>query len=217
MRRVPTILLVLGLGLLIRGVVSLSVGNSDILLAFLLKGGVLLGGSIGCVVSLLLVRRTFRGMKNSTKQVRNRRQASEFADRWIPLLYGDFKPYVIEAAEKLGAARENTAVPALMHVLEQTVNTQPPDWCDTAAALVVALGKMGDRRALPLLYRLSNVRGIGLLTVVNEAINRIEPETSLLRPGSADDLPRDILLRPAESCPESDSTLLLRASQENHS
>jgi len=124
---------------------------------------------------------------------------------------------VIEASEKLGAARETAAVPALMHVLEQTVNTQPPDWCDTAEALVVALGKMGDRRALPLLHRLSNVRGIGLLTVVNEAINRIEPETRLLRPGSGDDLPREILLRPADACTESDPTLLLRPSPDSHS
>jgi len=147
----------------------------------------------------------------------NMRGVSTEAAQWIPMLYGSYTPYVMEAAEQLGAARETTAVPALMDVLEQTINTQPPDWCDTSESLVIALGQMGDRRALPLLQRLSNVRGIGLLTAVHEAIDRIEPQTSLLRPGSADDLPREILLRPAESCTESDPTLLLRASQESRS
>ena len=127
------------------------------------------------------------------------------------MLYGDYTPYVVEAAEKLGAARETTALPALMYVLEQTVNTQPPGWRDKAEALAVALGKMGDRRALPLLYRLTNWRGIGLLTAVHEAIDRIEPETSLLRAGSADDLPTETLLRPADRGPDSDSALLLRS------
>ncbi|MCW3100963.1 MAG: hypothetical protein JWL77_6581 [Chthonomonadaceae bacterium] len=159
----------------------------------------------------IFLHRTARSWKNNLQLRRSARGASAFAEEWIPMLYGNYTPYVVEAAERLGAARETTAVPALMHVLEQTVNTQPPDWCETAEALVIALGKMGDRRALPLLQRLSNVRGIGLLTVVHEAIDRIEPETSLLRPGSADDLPREILLRPAESCPETDPATLLRA------
>jgi hypothetical protein len=211
MRRGLIILLVLGFGLLTRGVWSLAHWNMDALLSSILKGGSVLGSSAGCVMGCLALNRIVRRWKNSTTRKRGLRNTSSFADEWIPMLYGDYKPYVVEAAEKLGAARETTAVPALMHVLEQTVNTQPPDWCETAEALVVALGRMGDRRALPLLNRLSNVRGIGLLTVVHEAINRIEPETSLLRPGSADDLPREILLRPAESCPETDPATLLRA------
>jgi len=196
---------------------SLAATHGEALLTSVWRGGTVLGGGITVLVCLLTAHRIAGRVKHSTKRKRSERRTSALANDLIPVLYGDFKPYVIEAAEKLGAARETTAVPALMHVLEQTVNTQPPDWCDTAEALVVALGKMGDRRALPLLVRLSNVRGIGLLTVVNEAINRIEPETSLLRPGSADDLPRDLLLRPAASCPEADPTLLLRASQDSQS
>ena len=166
------------------------------------------------VVGGLIVHRAVRRLGDKSKLHRNMRGASLFAGEWIPMLYGNYTPYVVEAAERLGEARETTAVPALMYVLEQAVNTQPPGWRDTAEALAVALGKMGDRRALPLLYRLTNWRGIGLLTAVHEAIDRIEPQTSLLRPGSADDLPTETLLRPAERGPESDSTLLLRCGQE---
>lgn len=136
---------------------------------------------------------------------------SKAAAEWIPMLYGNYTPFVIEAAEKLGEARETAAAPALMHALEQTVNTQPPGWCDTAEAMVIALGKIGDRRALALLYRLSNVRGIGLRNVILEAVDRIEPETSLLRPGSETNLPPELLLRPVDFTQEADPTTLLRA------
>lgn len=155
--------------------------------------------------------RVLRDWRHERRSRVNMLDVSKEAADLIPMLYGSYTPYVVEAAERLGAARETTAVPALMHVLEQTVNMQPPGWCDTAAAMVVALGNMGDRRALPLLQKLSNVRGIGLLTVVQEAIDRIEPETSLLRPGSVEDIPQETLLRPADSCIETDPATLLRA------
>jgi hypothetical protein len=198
-------LMAAGLMLMIIGVALLCVLRLGPLFSFVV---IVVATSTGGGIFL---HRTARWWKNNLQLRRSTRGASVFAEEWIPMLYGNYTPYIVEAAERLGGARETTAVPALMHVLEQTVNTQPPDWCETAEALVVALGKMGDRRALPLLQRLSNVRGIGLLTVVHEAIDRIEPETSLLRPGSADDLPREILLRPAESCPDTDPATLLRA------
>ena len=164
-----------------------------------------LGGAAVC--------RMLHELRKQRRLEQSRLGASPFAEEWIPMLYGDYTPYIVEAAERLGESREATAVPALMYVLEQTVNTQPPGWRDTAEAMAVALGKMGDRRALPLLYRLTNRRGLGLLTAVHEAIDRIEPQTSLLRPVSADDLPTETLLRPAEFGAESDPALLLRASQ----
>lgn len=160
----------------------------------------------------LVLHRTLRLWGNSARLNRNIRvAASPLAEEWIPMLYGVYTPYVVEAAERLGTAREMTAVPALLHVLEQTVKNQPPGWCDSAEAIVVALGKMGDRNALPLLYRLTSWRGIGFLTAVCEAIDRIEPETSLLRAYSADDLMQDRLLRPADFSAESDPASLLRA------
>jgi hypothetical protein len=70
---------------------------------------------------------------------------------------------------------------------------------------------IGDRRALPLLYRIENVRGIGFISTIREAIAAIEPQTSLLRPGSADLLP-DTLLRPVQARMEPEEPkLLLRA------
>ena len=163
----------------------------------------------------LMLHRTLRLWGNSARLNRNIRvAASPLAEEWIPMLYGEYTPYVVEAAQRLGTARETTSVPAMLHVLEQTVQNQPPGWCDSAEAIVVALGKMGDRNALPLLYRLTSWRGIGFQTAVCEAIDRIEPQTSLLRPGSVDDLPHEILLRPADACSESDPALLLRSSQD---
>lgn len=205
MLRGTTFFLAMGIGLVILGGVQL--------LPTLIQSPHAAAAVVVCIsaASGVFLYRALRDWSHATQVKRNLHGTSAVAAEWIPMLYGNYTPYIVEAAERLGGAREAAAVPALMHVLEQTVNTQPPDWCYTAEALVVALGKMGDRRALPLLHRLSNVRGIGLLTVVHEAIDRIEPETSLLRPGSAEDLPRETLLRPAESCPESDPAILLRA------
>ncbi len=205
MQRVPTLILAVGLGLLIAG-------GSESAQTFTVPPVSFFVAIVLCtsVAGGVWLYRALRGWNDRSQLQRSLRDTSEFAGEWIPMLYGDYTPYVVEAAEKLGAARETTALPALMYVLEQTVNTQPPGWRDKAEALAVALGKMGDRRALPLLYRLTNWRGIGLLTAVHEAIGRIEPETSLLRAGSADDLPTQTLLRPADCGPDSDSALLLR-------
>lgn len=216
MRRGPAILLTIGLGFVLvgSGEVVRILAESP-LRSFSLASPLAFIAMVGCTSTAggIFLYRNLRRWSDSSRLQRNLRKTSDFAGEWIPMLHGDYTPYVVEAAQRLGDARETTAVPALMYVLEQAVNTQPPGWCDRAEALAVALGKMGDRRALPLLYRLTNWRGIGLLTAVHEAIDRLEPQTSLLRPGSADDLPTETLLRPADRGPESDSTLLLRSGQ----
>ncbi len=204
--------------LLFCGVMLVCVGSamlflrlaSPAMLPFTILGAV-------CVTGGVALHKSFRQLGRQRKLKRSLRDTSPLAEELVPMLYGDYTPYVVEAAQRLGENRETTAVPALLHVLEQTVNTQPPGWRDIAEALVVALGRMGDRTALPLLYRLLNVRGIGLISAVREAIDRIEPETSLLRASSADMLAGDSLLRPAEAGPASDPALLLRSSSESSS
>ena len=155
-------------------------------------------------------RRLFRRWK----QARHIRQSqfSPLAQTLTPQLQGEYSPYVIEAAEQLGAARDVTAVPALIIALEHCVETQRPGWRDRAAALAESLGRIGDRRALPLLYRLDNVRGIGLIPAVRNAIASIEPQTSLLRAGSRDNVPPQSLLRSVAQRPETeDAAVLLRS------
>ena len=71
-------------------------------------------------------------------------------------LYGEYPPYVVEAAQQLGKARDRTAVPALIHVLEQAAENQRPGWRDVAAALADALG--GDGRALDRIGRAGDCR-----------------------------------------------------------
>jgi hypothetical protein len=144
---------------------------------------------------------------------RAQEQASPLATALTPQLFGEYTPYVLEAAEKLGAERDTTAVPALLRALEQSVDVQRPGWRDRAEALANALARIGDRRALPLLYRLENVRGIGFIPAIRNAITSIEPQTSLLRPGSADYALPGTLLRPAQARPAEEPALLLRAAE----
>jgi hypothetical protein len=138
-------------------------------------------------------------------------QPSELAAELTQHLTGNYTPYVIEAAEKLGEARDVTAVPALVQVLERCVDTQHPGWRDVAEAVANALARIGDRRALPLLYRLETVRGIGFIPSIRNAIAEIEPQTSLLRAGSADAEQQKVLLRPVRSSAEDGATVLLRS------
>lgn len=166
--------------------------------------------TLGLLIAALWLRRIVR----QWKQARRLRQAqvSKLAETLTPQLQGEFSPYVIEAAERLGEARDTTAVPALIVALEHCVETQRPGWRDRAAALADALGRIGDRRALSLLYRLDNVRGIGLIPAVRNAIAAIEPQTSLLRAGSADNVPPQSLLRSVQHRPQAeDATVLLRS------
>src|SRR5262249_8611517 len=143
---------------------------------------------------------------------RAQRHESLLASHLTPQLFGEYPPYVIEAAEKLGQQRDLTAVPALLRALEQSVDSQRPGWIEQSAALANALAQICDRRALPLLYRLDNVRGIGFIPAIRNAITAIEPHSSLLRPGSAGGAIPETLLRPAQGrFAEEPPAILLRA------
>jgi hypothetical protein len=154
-------------------------------------------GMVGLCLFGRTAGRALLQWRHAVQARRAQMDESPLAARLTPQLFGDYTPYVIEAAEKLGQERDTTAVPALLRALEQSVDTQRPGWRDQAAALACALAQIGDRRALPLLYRLDNVRGIGFIPAIRSAITAIEPQTSLLRPSyTGFDVP-ETLLRPA--------------------
>ena len=168
----------------------------------------------GVLASGLWIRRQARAWK----QEQRIRQGgySPLAAKLTPDLLGSYSPYVIEAANQLAEARDATAVPVLITALEQCMENQPPGWSERASALANALARIGDRRALPLLYRLDNVRGIGLIPAVRNAIAAIEPQTSLLRPGSIHDVPPHTLLRSVKQRPDAkEAAILLRSAEIN--
>jgi hypothetical protein len=140
-------------------------------------------------------------------------EESPLAHELTPALFGDFTPYVVEAAAELGEARDVTAVPALLRALEEAAEGQSPGWRDRGEAMASALGQIGDRRALPLLYRLENVRGIGFISAVRAAIEKIEPKTSLLRPIVESHTPHDLLRPASDAQDEADASELLRVDQ----
>ncbi len=166
---------------------------------------------IGLVAAGGWARQRIREWTQERRVERAYRSSSELAEELTPQLFGEHTPYVIEAADRLGQERDATAVPALIVVLERCVNAQRPGWRERAEAVAQALGKIGDRRALPLLYRLENVRGIGFIPAVRGAIASIEPQSSLLRAGSIDGLNQESLLRPVQENPTDEPALLLRA------
>ena len=169
-----------------------------------------------CAITLAVGASSLRKKISAWRQRRRVKQAeySPLADWLAPRLQDSHVPNVILAAERLGEARDTTAVPDLMNALERCVETQPPGWSECAAALANALARIGDRRALPLLYRLDNVRGIGLIPAVRNAIAAIEPQTSLLRAGSAFDVPPGSLLRSVQTRPDAnESAILLRSGE----
>jgi hypothetical protein len=169
-----------------------------------------------CAVTLAVGASSLCKRLRAWRQHRHIKQAeySELAEWLAPRLQENHPLNIITAAQKLGAARDVTAVPDLMDALERCVETQPPGWSECAAALANALARIGDRRALPLLYRLDNVRGIGLIPAVRNAIAAIEPQTSLLRAGSAFDVSPDSLLRSVQARPDAnESAILLRSGE----
>jgi hypothetical protein len=171
---------------------------------------VLLGG-LGLMAAADWGRRSLKEWAWDRRLRRAHQQESEFVASLTPQLLGEYVPYVIEAAEQLGEARDPTAVPALMSVLENCVDLQRPSWKEISEVVVKALSKIGDRRSLALLYRIENVRGIGIITEIRAAIAAIEPQTSLLRPGGLETTP-EMLLRPAQGRQtQEESALLLRA------
>ncbi len=141
-------------------------------------------------------------------------EASPEAAPWVNRLFGNYPPYVVEAAEELGAARDITSVPALMFVLENCVAQQPAGWREEAEALANALGQIGDGRALPMLKRLENVRGIGFIPAIRSAIASIEPNSSLLRASSQHSAEMKTLLLPGTSLEsEQERQILLRVAE----
>ncbi len=139
---------------------------------------------------------------------RHRAPASELALTLIPQLRGEYTPYVIEAATRLGEAGDMTAVPALMETLEEWIENQRPGWRDVAASIADALALIGDVRSLPLLKRLENVRGIGLIPNIRHAIAVIEPQANLLRPSHSEDALPINLLRPSKDAREQPEMML---------
>lgn len=204
-------LLGVGISLLLLGM-ALSGWSAPPEKLWLLLGGVSLTGT-----GVWLQKQGSRWARGKRTR-RLERDASPLVVELAPMLYGDYTPYVIEAAEKLGEAQDTTAVPTLLYVLEECVNAQRPGWREVSEALANALARIGDRRALPLLFRLENVRGIGFIPSIRNAIAAIEPQTSLLRPGSADYATAETLLRPLHNTHNpDDARVLLRSTSESES
>ncbi len=171
-------------------------------------------GAAALAVGLVWTRRGVTLAKRRRGMAQARKIESPQISALILELRGEYPPYVIEAAEQLGKAKDRSAVPALLHVLEQAAENQRPGWRDVAAALADALGEIGDGRALELLYRLENVRGIGFIPNIRHAIAVIEPQAVLLRASSESETPQSaLLLRPARGGGETDKSLLLRAAE----
>ena len=171
---------------------------------------------VSATLALLVVwaRHYFMLARRQRKVAQAKRPDSPEVAALVLELRGEYPPYIIEAAEQLGKARDRAAVPALIHVLEQAAENQRPGWRDVAASVADALGAIGDGRALDVLYRLENVRGIGFIPNIRRAIAIIEPQAVLLRASSASDSVQSaLLLRPARGGGESDKSLLLRAAE----
>ena len=203
-----------GMCLVVMGAALLLIGLTYGLVALLgeTSSGVTLAGAAALVG--LWTRRGVTLLKRRRKVERAAVTNSPAVAARIAELYGEYPPYVIEAAQQLGQERDRTAVPALLHVLEQTAENQRPGWRDVGAALTDALAEIGDGRALELLYRLENVRGIGFIPNVRNAIAVIEPQSVLLRAsGENGSAQAALLLRPAHGAGETDKTLLLRAAE----
>ncbi len=177
------------------------------LVAFAAGGFALSGPKLGdfraqCLQKTKTAFSSFRNARSSAARLSrarrfSRRKESLLLGELAPQLKSDSVPCVVQAAQKLGDAKDLSAVPVLCAALETSVNAQRPGWRDASAALADALAQIGDARALPLLYKLENVRGIGFIPNIRSAIARIEPHANLLRPGTQSDTDREqSLLRP---------------------
>ena len=205
------------------GVTGLFIWVSAFLLIWLVSQvGALLGDAapavlLSALTALLLLwtRRYVTQEKRRREVERATKPGSPEVAALVRELHGAYPPYVIEAAQALGKAQDRTAVPALIHVLEQAAENQRPGWRDVAASLADALGEIGDGRALETLYRLENVRGIGFIPNIRHAIAVIEPQAVLLRASSeSESVQSALLLRPSRNAGgESDKGLLLRAAE----
>ena len=99
--------------------------------------------------------------------------------------------------------------------LETLYSTQPP----VAKTTILALGQLGDPRALPHLVSIASDVDSSNFGVAQEAIasiKKINPEMmTLLRGSSADNVHPELLLRPAKATPGDNERDLLRPSEKN--
>lgn len=173
----------------------------------------LLLGAFPCVFVPLLLFRLHASWRKSKSVKRNTNAISDRSRALLLELSGAYKPYIIEAAEELGSSGERAIVPDLISVLELTVRGERPGWQDIATALIVALGDLGDSRALPALESMLNVRDLcdlpALLTAI-EMLGNAESNDQLLRPINFDPSAVNSLLRPASEIPVGDGAEMLR-------
>ena len=156
-------------------------------------------------ITLALMRRRHR------KPLRSIGNAEDL-DLLMMALASEHAPNVVVAAQRLGNQKAVHAVSELMWTLDSWVNHQPAGWREVAVAIVEALVNIGDVRALPLLRHLENVRGIGFIPQIRNALATMEPQANLLRPGSPKDaLPAELLRPLPMRHPEEEPSLLLRA------
>lgn len=199
------VLFLVGITLLVLG---LFIGGTSLLTTEI---GERLAAVTACVAAC---GQTVKTVRSWTKAARVRRTVrTELAEELTPLLRGNDTGYVVEAAEKLGEARDTSAVPDLIYELERCLEQQRPGWRERSEALANALARIGDPRALPLLYRLENVRGIGLIPAIRNAIAVIEPRANLLRPGHAHGDGPETLLHAVHANPDDSPQVLVRAAE----
>jgi hypothetical protein len=167
-----------------------------------------LTATTGAGGALLWLKARLQHWRQRRNLYRHRTPTTELALTLIPQLRGEYTPYVIEAAVRLGEAGDMTAVPALMETLDRWIESQRPGWRDVAASIADALALIGDVRSLPLLKRLENVRGIGLIPNIRHAIAVIEPQANLLRPSQSEDSLPTNLLRPSKEAYDQPETML---------
>lgn len=127
-----------------------------------------------------------------------RQPCSSLTRELAPLLLSEDTDLAIEAASRLAAARDRSAVPHIMHALKACVEAQQPGWRERGEGFTIALAQIGDGRALPLLRELEDVRGIGFIPAVRRAILLLEPRSCLLRAGTTPGIALELLVIPAQ-------------------
>jgi hypothetical protein len=175
----------------------------------------LVGALLSAVISLIIVR-SYRVLRRTRQADRASSSISKTSSALILELSGSYTPYVIEAADKLGCSHEQAVTPALLLVLERVVTEQRASWEDIAAAIIEALGNLGDPMALSVLESLRDVKEMRHLPSLSVAIDQLTEALShahLLRPVDYDPTAKSVLLRPATELDADGRANLLRATE----
>lgn len=128
----------------------------------------------GCTLSIIAAALVVRSKRenviaaNDSQSIRH--VHSEEAARMVQDLFGPYPRYAAAAAEHLGVIREAGAVPSLISVLDRSAWRSEDGWGTVCEAIVEALAKIGDGRALPVLNRVQGARGADFSIKVNAAI-----------------------------------------------